>query len=106
MLNFVHQCLSSESVQVFSIVKHAILYDQADSIVGCNVLQRCSRYLVNIEDVLQSSFRHNNIGQRVAFPYIQTAIANCLIKLLACGNGALQLSHSDVITLIDWICTC
>jgi hypothetical protein len=96
---------------VSAVVKHAIIHGQADSIVGRNVLLCCSRYHVNIEDILQLSFRHYNISKRVAFSDIQAATANCLIELLACRDGALQLSHSDfntrdVITLIDWICTC
>jgi hypothetical protein len=66
---------------------------------------------VNIEDILQLSFRHYNISKRVPYSDIQVATANCLIELLACRDGALQLSHSDfnirdVITLIDCICTC
>jgi ATP-binding cassette subfamily B protein len=52
-----------------------------------------------------------DISKRVTHSDIQAATANCLIELLACRDGALQLSHSnfnihDVITLIDWICTC
>jgi hypothetical protein len=111
MLNFVHQCLSSESMLVFAVVKHAIIHGKADSIAGRNVLLCCSRYNIIIEDVLQLSFRHYNISKRVPYSDIQAATANCLIELLACRDGALQLSHSDfdirdVITLIDCICTC
>jgi hypothetical protein len=64
-----------------------------------------------IENILQSSFRHYNIGKRVAISEIQALTTNCLIEFLACRDGVLQLSPSDfdtrdVVTLIDWIFTC
>ena len=110
MLNFVQKCLTSESPLVSFVVKNAILNSQADSIVGRNVIQCCSRYHVNFEDILQSSFRHFDIARRVSYSDTQVATANCLIELLACRDGALQLSHGafdalDVADLINCICT-
>ena len=111
MLNFVQKCLISESSLVSFVVKHAILNGQADSIVGRNVIQCCSRYRVKIEDILQSSFRHYDISKRVCYSDTQVATANCLIELLACRDGVLQLSHSafstqDLTTFINCTCIC
>jgi hypothetical protein len=65
MLSFVHCCLTSDSPLVSSFISQAILFGQANSIIGRNVHSCCSHYHVAVNDIMTLAFGHHDIDELI-----------------------------------------
>ena len=111
MLNFVYKCLSSESLLVNFVVRHGILHGQTDSIVGRNILNCCVRYHTNIDNIINLVFQSHNITKHCAATVDDSIAVGQLTELLQCRDGVFCLSNDhfsmpDIISMIDYLCTC
>ena len=111
MLNFVYKCLLSESLLVKFVVRHGILYGQTDSIVGRNILNCCVRYHTNIDSIINMVFQSHNITKHYVATVDNSIIVGQLTELLQCRDGVFCLSDDhfslpDIISMIDYLCTC
>jgi hypothetical protein len=108
MLNFVHRCLTSDSLLVCSLITQAILFNQANSIIGLNVLSCCCRY--HSGDIMTLAFGLHDINKLIIPSNHNVAIDDWLIKLVHCHDGTLHLSGTDfdihdILSIINLFCT-
>jgi hypothetical protein len=95
ILKFVHRRLTSDSPLVTSFITQTILFGQANSIIGRNVLTCCSRYHVAVDDIMTLAFGHHNIDKLIIQSNQNAAIDDWLIELVYCRDGMLHLSGND-----------
>ena len=111
MLNFVYKCLLSESLLVNFAVRHWIINSHTDSIVGRNILHCCERYHTNIDNIINMVFQPQNITKHCAATVDDSIVVGQLTELLQCRDGVFRLSDDhfsmpDIISMIDYLCTC
>jgi hypothetical protein len=82
MLKSIRRCLTSDSPLIGSFITQAILFSQANFIIGRNVLSCCFRYHFTVNDIMTLTFGHHDIDKHIQSSQ-NAAIDDWLISPLA-----------------------
>jgi hypothetical protein len=111
VINFIRACISHESDLLRFVVSHGVFHSRCMSNLGLNVWFCCNRYRCSVADLL-----YRPMGDPIKaaahdlFNDDMRCRANFLYELLSLRDNRLDLnnfalSKSEIVSMLDYICT-